>query len=505
MNNMQKQNELQNQHNVNQDVPYIHETNDMISLRKYATSEMMGMGRQLGQINMAFDLLKQILFRMYKSTSFDTLISRSVLINESDIFSKHAKDIVSDMRWANKTNLAIFSILKGILKCTSVDSNFINRISVVSPKSYPLSHPYHILPSTYKHLDDSSPEKNLMLKWIDIIKENTKNKSSISIKNMLYFFDSFMPMLDIDVKEWDDEKIRNVIEKNLNEECISQICGDSNKKKLWFKIFCKYITRAKMNDALFARAPRKTIDSNSIFSETRDMHRISVNELEILYEEAKKNLRDELMFLLLLTTGMRIGGLVNIRVEHVADVNDNGVDVKTCGRTLEKGNKWFTFVMNDRVRDLIREWIIKGRHATSPYLFSSRSGSMPYLSRCTVRALFKKMCERAGLSGCHLHPHAIRHTYAHMLLESGNSVDIISKLMGHSNSLTTESFYLKENAVEVASRANIPWLGKPKPEKKIPDFLISKDNKNEKKNTELERKKRLKNLATISNFVIEGK
>jgi site-specific recombinase XerD len=501
---MQKQNELQNQHNANQDVPYIHETDDMVSLRKYATSEMMGMGRQLGQINMAFDLLKQILFRMYKSTSFNTLISRSTLINESDIFSKHAKDIVSDMKWANKTNLAIFSILKGILKCTSVDSNFVNRISVISSKSYPLSHPYHILPSAYKHLDDSSPEKILMLKWIDVIKENTKNKSSISIKNMLYFFDSLMYKLNIDVKEWDDEKIRNTIEKILSEECISQICDDSNKKKLWFKIFCKYIVRARMNDTLFARAPRKTIDSNSIFSETKDMHRISVRELETLYDEAKKNLRDELIFLLLLTTGMRIGGLVNIRVEHVADVSDKGVDVKTCGRTLEKGNKWFTFVMNDRVRELVREWIIRGRYATSPYLFSSRSGSMPYLSRCTVRALFKKICERAGLSGSHLHPHAIRHTYAHMLLESGNSIDIISKLMGHSNSFTTESFYLKENAVEVASRANIPWIGKSKPEKKIPDFLINHENNNEKKIMERERKRRLKNLASISSFTIEG-
>jgi len=503
---MKKQIETQYEDNVAPNIPYIPETEDMVSLRKYASSEMMSAGKQLGQINMAFDLLKHVLFRMYKSTSFSTLITRSTLISESDIFSKHTREIVRDMKWANKTNLAIFSILKGILKCTSIDPFFINRISVVFPTVYPISHPFHILPSAYKHLDTNSPERILMLKWIDIIKETTKNKSPISIKNMLYFFTSLLPVFGLeDLSKWDDDISRTAVEERLDAECITNICDTNNKKKLWLKIFCLHIVKANISDqTLFSRAARRTIDAESVFSETRDTHRISVAELETLYGEAKKNLRDELIFLMLLTTGMRVGGLVNIRLEHVADVNDKGVEVKTCGRTLEKGNKWFTFVMNDRVRELVKEWIIKERHTTSPYLFSSKCGSMPYVSRCTIRAIFKRLCDRVGLSGSHLHPHALRHTYAHMLLESGNSIDIISKLIGHSNSLTTESFYLKESAVEVANRANIPWLSKAKPEKKIPDFLMNQ--RDDKRGvTENERKRRLKNLATISNFEIKEK
>lgn len=503
MNSMQKQNELQSEDNASL---YIPETDDLVSLKKYATTEMINSGRQLGQINMAFDLLKHVLFRMYNSTSFNTLVERSSILNESDIFSKYAQETVKNMKWANKTNLAIFSILKGILKCTSIDVNFINRISIVAPNLYPLSHTYHMLPAAYKHLSDSSAEKVLMLKWIDIIKENTKNKSSISLKNMLYFFHSILGKFDLSASDWTDEKAKKAVEQKLNQEFITELCKGNNKKKLWFKIFCTHIVKAKINDpSLFARTARKTIDENSIFSETKDIHRISVRELEIIYEEAKKNLRDELIFLMLLTTGMRIGGLVNIRLEHVAEISEKGgVEVKTCGRTLEKGNKWFTFVMNDRVRELIKEWIIKERHSTSPYLFSSKCGTMPYISRCTIRAIFKKLCERSGLTGKHLHPHALRHTYAHMLLESGNSVDIISKLIGHSNSLTTEAFYLKENAIEVVNRANIPWLEKQKPEKKIPDFLMTQKDENTSKTKEKdkERKKRLKNLADISDFKV---
>lgn len=501
---MQKQNELQNKDNSTQEVPYISESQEMISLRKYATDELTASGKQIGQINMAFDLLNAILFKMYKSTSFTTLLSRSHLITESNTFSKHAREITAEMKWANKTVLTAFSLVRAILRCTSIDANFINRISVTSQVIYPLSHHHHILPAAYKYLNDSSDEKLLLLKWVDLIKENTKNKSTISIKNMLYFFITIMNEVNLDTKNWNLESARQILCENLNSEFVKKMCGNINKKKLWLKIFYKHIVGIYISDnSLFARTTKKTITPESVFSDTNDVHKISVVELEAIYNEARKNLRNELIFLLLLTTGMRLGGLVNIKLEHVAEINDKGVEIKTCGRTIEKGNKWFAFVMNEKVRELMKEWITKGKHTSSEYLFPSRSGSFPYISRCSVRAIFKKLCTDAGLTGKHLHPHALRHTYAHMLLESGNSIDIISKLLGHSNSLTTESFYLRENATEVVSRANIPWLGKQKQEKKIPEFLIEQGENKPKKNTEQERRKRLKNLATISDFEIK--
>ena len=59
-----------------------------------------------------------------------------------------------------------------------------------------------------------------------------------------------------------------------------------------------------------------------------------------------------------------------------------------------------------------------------------------------------------------------------MLLETGNSVDIVSKCLNHASASTTERFYLKENIQEIADRAVIPWLQRStKREVALPAFL----------------------------------
>ena len=98
-----------------------------------------------------------------------------------------------------------------------------------------------------------------------------------------------------------------------------------------------------------------------------------------------------------------------------------------------------------------------------------------------------------------MHPHALRHSYAHILLNSGNSVDIVSKLLGHSSSSTTEKFYLKETASDVAERANIPWLDKSLTCKKVvPDFLKATTQPEPAKDRTA--KKRMKNMSKLDIF-----
>ena len=56
---------------------------------------------------------------------------------------------------------------------------------------------------------------------------------------------------------------------------------------------------------------------------------------------------------------------------------------------------------------------------------------------------------------------------------------VISKLLNHSNTQTTEKFYLKENITDLTDRAKIPWLDKSnKPKNIVPSFLnvIKKDD-----------------------------
>jgi len=101
----------------------------------------------------------------------------------------------------------------------------------------------------------------------------------------------------------------------------------------------------------------------------------------------------------------------------------------------------------------------------------------------------------------------MRHTYGHMLLETGNPVETVAKLLGHSSSKTTEKFYLKESAGEVAKRANIPWLDQSKAPSApvVPDFLLNNGSaaaakKKEERIITKQRKNKRKMMASMSMF-----
>ena len=110
-----------------------------------------------------------------------------------------------------------------------------------------------------------------------------------------------------------------------------------------------------------------------------------------------------------------------------------------------------------RVKFLIEEWLRCHRPADDgPFLFPGKSQG-GHISTDCIRMRFKRLCQECGLEGREFHPHGLRHTNAHILLECGNSVEAVSKCLNHSNSSVTQKFYLSESAAEVQSRCNIPW------------------------------------------------
>ena len=66
------------------------------------------------------------------------------------------------------------------------------------------------------------------------------------------------------------------------------------------------------------------------------------------------------------------------------------------------------------------------------------------------------MFNLAGLAEKKFHPHSLGHTYSHIIHEAGNFVDVIAKLIGHSNPAVTQKYYLTESSAQVAHRAKIP-------------------------------------------------
>jgi integrase len=430
----------------------------------------------------AIETIAAVLFFMYgKSYSLTTLYQNSSKPEEATLFSNKLVYYATTIReWSHNTQRIVLSNLKKILKATTIDPLFTNRITLKAVKGQTYLEKRFdndgCLPFEYKKRPDDDPSKQLLLSWVHILKEKTRNKVSSSVLRFVYFWLDLLKTMNVCVDTWSDKTL-DTINKISDEMLTSIILKTQTKldpkiKLAWGKLF--------INTVLELEKPRSIFEYNIPHSvceapkdDGTDHHRMTAEELDKIYKVAKDNPRDELIFMLFITTGLRIGGLVKIRIEDVCDIVCGDYVVRDHGKTIEKFNKWFTFKLNARVKTLVYQWLKFYKPAgDSQYLFPGRNTSNSYLTTACVRNIFNRICKNADVTGDHVHPHSLRHSFAHMLLDSGNSTEIVSKIMGHSDSSTTSKFYLKESGVEACDKANIPWLNHEKEKKNIiPNFL----------------------------------
>ena len=126
-------------------------------------------------------------------------------------------------------------------------------------------------------------------------------------------------------------------------------------------------------------------------------------------------------------------------------------------RTVEKGNRPMSYPVSPALRALIGEWVSCGNCGpSSPYLFPRKTSSGHVSPRC-VNEAFRRVAERAGVSGPHAHPHTTRHTVAWTLAAIGNKVEDIAALLGHRDLRTTNEVYIALSHEERMSRMVCPW------------------------------------------------
>jgi site-specific recombinase XerD len=129
-----------------------------------------------------------------------------------------------------------------------------------------------------------------------------------------------------------------------------------------------------------------------------------------------------------------------LRVSELCGLNVVSVDFRQgLLRVLGKGRKERIVPLHRRGLDAVQLWIADARtdvmRANSPSeaLFFNRRSNR--LGPRDVRRILDSRVMRG-----HVHPHALRHTYATHLLEGGADLRVVQELLGH-ESLTTTQIY----------------------------------------------------------------
>ena len=471
---------------------YIEESNEILLLRKYYTPKILEI--QQGHLSLAFTLLINTLFVMYQHTKFSHLVNRSNVYEESKLFSMAMKKIVELNDWSRTTANIAFNSLKKLLLRTNINKNFISTITLPYDKKIKQNSPEFCLPTKYKKLPDDDPEKIIILNFIKKTKTNTKYKSQSSIRMFISYVLKFLNHHNIPITQY--QNVSNLSFEDITESLEYIFPSKQKRMKVHYTMVFICFVLGDTTQLKDFETYKKTINPDKKTVLDTDVHRISKQELEKMYEASQDNLKYHTIFLLMISTGIRTVGVSNIKLDNICTIVNDNITINKTGRTIEKGNKWFTFVISEKLSELLLQYITTRRKNISSYLFPGRGEDIG-LSPSSISAIIKKIATKAGLKGKHIHAHSLRHSFAHILLETGNKPELVSKMLGHSSTITTEQYYLKESASEASKRMNIPWLDRSEQENPVPSFLNNQENNSrmKKKKSKSERNKILRNLA----------
>jgi integrase/recombinase XerC len=106
-----------------------------------------------------------------------------------------------------------------------------------------------------------------------------------------------------------------------------------------------------------------------------------------------------------------------------------------------KGDKDRTVPLNHDVREAIAAYLAVRLAVSDDYLFIGQRGEP--LQTDAVQLVVRKFAQRAGLQG--VTPHVLRHSFAKHVLDAGEDLATVSRLLGHER-LETTAIYTEPTA-----------------------------------------------------------
>lgn len=141
------------------------------------------------------------------------------------------------------------------------------------------------------------------------------------------------------------------------------------------------------------------------------------------------NLKHKCILLLIYSAGLRLGELIQMRIDDV-NISQRLVFVKAG-----KGKKDRRTLRSDKMELYLKKYLAE--YKPQYWLFEGADGGQ-YSAR-SVQAIFRRAVQKAGVNP-YATVHTLRHSFATHLLEAGTDLRYIQDLLGHSSSKTTEIY-----------------------------------------------------------------
>jgi integrase/recombinase XerC len=157
--------------------------------------------------------------------------------------------------------------------------------------------------------------------------------------------------------------------------------------------------------------------------------------LEAAADLPPDQLRDQAMFELLYSSGLRLAELISL------DVGDGALDLRTGEVTVTgKGRRTRTVPVGSQARKALERWLAARAQlakADERALFVGARGRR--IAPGVVQSRLRRQGQRQGLDA-RIHPHVLRHSFASHVLQSSQDLRAVQEMLGHSSISTTQIY-----------------------------------------------------------------
>lgn len=158
----------------------------------------------------------------------------------------------------------------------------------------------------------------------------------------------------------------------------------------------------------------------------------SISDIKKLYASAD-NLRNKVIIVLLLDTGLRAGEFCRLKVSDV-NLETGEISIKPF-ETGIKSRRRSVWISPNTARVLWR-YLAERSPAPNDPLVSTKNNTP--LERYGLRHILQRIGKRAGVNN--VYTHRFRHTFAIQYLRNGGDVFTLKRILGHSRLTMTEKY-----------------------------------------------------------------
>lgn len=286
-----------------------------------------------------------------------------------------------------------------------------------------------------KHQEELDENKNMIDSFIS--SKQVEGCSERTIKYYKEIIEKFVNSFDKSIKQISTSEIRNYLSNYKD----NSSCGSTTIDNIR-RVLSSFFSWLEDEDYII-KSPVRRIHKIKTAVVVKKV--LTDENLERLRDECE-NIRDLSLIELLISTGMRVGELVNL------NINSLNFEDRSC-IVLGKGNKEREVYFDAKTKLHLKEYISK-RNDSNDALFVSMREPHQRLSISGIELIIRTLGINSNINK--VHPHKFRRTLATMAIDKGMPVEQVQKLLGHVKIETRMNYALvNQSNVKISHRRYI--------------------------------------------------